>query len=79
MDLSKTLEGFRSEKEKLERVIALLEQLQAQQDHQDRRLPATTPGRRGRKSMGPDERRVVSERMKRYWEHRRNCDDVAAT
>jgi hypothetical protein len=29
------------------------------------------PGRRGRKSMGLEERQQVSERMKKYWAGRR--------
>jgi hypothetical protein len=28
-------------------------------------------GSRGRKSMGPEERREVSERMRKYWKNRR--------
>ena len=34
--------------------------------------------RRGRKSMPPDERREVSERMKKYWAQRRSRKSKAA-
>ena len=69
MDLLKILQDLYSEKDKLERVIASLEELQ-------RAASATplVPGRntrRGRKSMGAQERREVSDRMKKYWAGRR--------
>lgn len=68
MDLHKTIQDLYAEKEKLERVIASLEELQ--------RAAAGNPlmtgrKRRGRKSMGAQERQDVSERMKRYWAGRR--------
>lgn len=69
MDLYKAIQELYAEKEKLERVIASLEELQ--------RTAGDTPvimkavKRRGRKSMGSDERQEVSARMKRYWEARR--------
>jgi len=70
MDLYKAIQDLYVEKEKLERIIASLEELQrsAQSD------PAGPPkivSRRGRKSMSHEERQEVSERMKRYWEARR--------
>src|SRR5881397_228818 len=70
MDLYKAIQDLYVEKEKLERIIASLEELQrsAQTD------PSTSPrsaSRRGRKSMSHAERLEVSERMKRYWESRR--------
>jgi len=70
MDLYKAIQDLYAEKEKLERVIASLEELQ-------RTAAATTPllpkgaKRRGRKSMGTRERAEVSERMKKYWANRR--------
>jgi len=70
MDLYKAIQDLYAEKEKLERVIASLEELQ--------RSAGTLPplpkaaGRRGRKSMSPEERQEVSERMKKYWEGRRH-------
>jgi hypothetical protein len=69
MDLYKAIQELYAEKEKLERVIASLEELQ--------RAAGGTPilaragKRRGRKSMSAKERQEVSERMKRYWANRR--------
>jgi len=69
MDLYKTIQDLYAEKEKLERVIASLEELQ--------RAAGTIPSlaktgkRRGRKSMDAKERQQVSERMKKYWASRR--------
>jgi len=70
MDLYKAIQDLYAEKDKLERVIASLEELQ-------RTAAATAPllpkgaKRRGRKSMGARERAEVSERMKKYWASRR--------
>lgn len=64
MDLNKTIRDLRNELEKLNEVIASLEQFQSTGT-----LPA--PRRRGRKSMPEEERKVVAERMKRYWAGRR--------
>jgi hypothetical protein len=63
MDLSKTIEELRRERQKLDRVIASLEELKAPV------AEAETPvrKRRGRKSMSPEERREASARMKKYW------------
>jgi hypothetical protein len=69
MDLYKAIQDLYAEKEKLERVIASLEELQRTAGEIPE-LPK--PGkRRGRKSMNAKERQEVSERMKRYWESRR--------
>ena len=70
MDLYKAIQGLYAEKEKLERVIASLEELQKASEAASALAP---PGgkRRGRKSMGSKERQQVSERMKKYWESRR--------
>lgn len=71
MDLYRALQDLYAEKEKLERAIESLEQLQ----RAERGGPAanSTSKRRGRKSMSPEEREEVSERMKRYWAARRNA------
>ena len=69
MDLYKAIQELYAEKEKLERVIASLEELQRSAGAAPI-LPKTV-GRRGRKSMGSKERLEVSERMKKYWENRR--------
>jgi hypothetical protein len=69
MDLYKALQDLYAEKEKLERAIASLEELQ--------RIGAGLPGllpagkRRGRKSMSAEERVEVSRRMRKYWAARR--------
>lgn len=69
MDLNKAILELRAEKEKLERVIASLEELQ--------RTAGSLPeepkpaNRRGRKSMNSAQRQEVSERMRRYWASRR--------
>ena len=60
MDLTKVIEELRCEKERLERAIASVEELQA-----DGVVPQ--PKRPGRKFMSPDERQEVSTRMKKYW------------
>jgi hypothetical protein len=70
MDLYKTIQELYAEKEKLERVIASLEELQRAAG----RAPAAAlhgGKRRGRKSMNARERQEVSERMKKYWANRR--------
>lgn len=68
MDLYKAIQDLYAEKEKLERVIASLEELQRTAGA----LPAIPKtSRRGRKSMSEEERGEVSERMKRYWAGRR--------
>ena len=69
MDLHKAIQQLYAEKERLERVIASLEELQRSAGA----IPALTQGikRRGRKFMDPKERQEVSERMKKYWAARR--------
>ena len=69
MDLFKTIQDLYAEKERLERVIASLEELQRTAGGLSP-LPQVAK-RRGRKSMGAKERLEVSERMKRYWANRR--------
>jgi hypothetical protein len=73
MDLYKAIQDLYAEKEKLERVIASLEELQRSAGS----LPSLPKAakRRGRKSMSHQERQEVSERMKKYWESRRHGGD----
>ncbi len=74
MDLYKAIQDLYAEKEKLERVIASLEELQRTAGS----LP-TLPKpvkRRGRKSMNSSERQEVSERMRKYWASRRNSKET---
>jgi hypothetical protein len=69
MDLEQVIEYLYAEKARLERAIAALEMMQ----RTEVRMPpaARTKKRRGRKSMGPEERQEVSERMRKYWAGRR--------
>ena len=69
MDLFKAIQELYAEKERLERVIASLEELQRSAGA----VPALAEGvkRRGRKFMDPKERQEVSDRMKKYWAARR--------
>jgi hypothetical protein len=66
MDLHPILQFLYEEKERVEKAIAALEHLQAKSSD-----GAVTPKRAGRKSMGEEERRKVSARMKKYWTERR--------
>jgi len=73
MDLYKAIQDLYAEKEKLERVIASLEELQRAAE--GGQMMARGSKRRGRKSMGDGERAEVSERMKRYWASRRGEEE----
>ena len=64
MDLQETIRQLELLKRKVELVIAELEQLQGKEG-------GVSSNRRGRKSMGSEERQQVSERLKRYWANRR--------
>ncbi len=77
MDLYKAIQDLYAEKEKLERVIASLEELQRSAGALPS-LPKQSK-RRGRKSMSAKERQQVSERMKKYWESRRQSGDDPAS
>jgi hypothetical protein len=66
MDLTEIIRGLYIEKAKVEDSIAALEALGPVHSADSR--PAR---RRGRKFMGAEERLQVSERMKRYWDQRR--------
>ena len=77
MDLYKAIQELYAEKEKLERVIASLEELQRNAGALPE-LPKPV-NRRGRKSMNTEERQEVSERMRKYWASRRppKVDEVS--
>ena len=65
MDINKALCQLRDEKKRLDSAIAALEaQIAASTGKSGR-------GRRGRKSMSPQARLEVSQRMSRYWAARR--------
>jgi hypothetical protein len=69
VDLYKTIQELYTEKEKLERVISSLEELQ--RTATGMAVVSLGGKRRGRKSMNAKERQEVSERMKKYWANRR--------
>jgi hypothetical protein len=73
INLHKVLQGLYAQKEKIERAILLLEELQLPSSATSS-LPGTAK-RRGRKSMSDTERREVSARMKKYWAMRRKSRD----
>jgi hypothetical protein len=65
MDYWAAIRQLQIEKERLDKAIGTLEAL-LQGD------VVQPSSRRGRKDMPEDERKKVSERMKRYWASRRN-------
>jgi hypothetical protein len=68
MDLIKAIHELQEHKRHLDQAIATLEALQNGN-------AAKLPGRRGRKEMSEEERKIVSERMTRYWAARRKQKD----
>ena len=67
MDLHWMIRELRTEIERLDETIMVLEALSARSREE---LPASR-GTRGRKSMPPEERAAVSRRMKEYWRKRK--------
>lgn len=63
MDLNRIIGELLQERERVDKAIAALEAVMA----------GAPQARRGRKNMSPEERRKVSERMKRYWAKRRSA------
>jgi len=74
MDLLPTIQYLYEEKAKLERAIASLEELQRATESGASEVAAGL-SRRGRKSMGPQERLEVAERMRKYWASQRTSAD----
>ena len=68
MNIAETLRELNAEKERILRVIETLEALCA--EGQSTLKPAS---KRGRKFMPAEERRQVSERMRKYWATRRSA------
>ena len=68
MDVENLIRELNAQKEKLMQSITLLEELAA---YRQGPPPFVARERRGRKSMGAEERRQVSLRMKKYWAGRR--------
>jgi hypothetical protein len=76
MNVHKAIQYLKTQKEDLERIIALLEELQRSGAPGADVAPSAAK-RRGRKSMSSAERKEVSERMKKYWASRRKHENTA--
>jgi hypothetical protein len=72
MDLTQTIRRLIQERDNLDRMIRDLQALQLR-EAAAAAMPPKTLKRRGRKSMGPNEREEVSRRMKLYWSKRRRA------
>ena len=68
MDLAKMIRELRVERSQVKEAIAALEKASL--------TPSTIhlPPQRGRGSMGPEERRQVSQRMRLYWAARKQAN-----
>jgi len=64
MDLVKAIQELSAQKKQLDAAIATLEGLMGA-------TPVKADKKRGRKQMSPEERRIVSARMSKYWASRR--------
>jgi hypothetical protein len=76
MDYNKIIRELYADKQRLDRVIRELEQLHDAQQTAGTSPPSRDP--RGRKSMGAQERKEVSRRMKSYWAKRPSGTDEPA-
>ena len=76
IDLRDVLKDLYTQRELLERVITSLE---AMQQGLAAGLSPQKKTNRGRKSMGAEERREVSERMRKYWGARRKKKTLAGS
>jgi hypothetical protein len=81
MDLRATIRELYEEKQRIEEAIASLEELLGAKGRPGKHALEEPPrkGRRGRKEMSPEERLVVSSRMKQYWAKRRAARMVKAS
>jgi hypothetical protein len=68
MDVYEAIRDLRKERDRLDATIAVLE---ARAKWERGQNSGKGKGRRGRKTMSPEERLQVSERMRRYWAARR--------
>ena len=68
MNIAETLRELHAEKERIIRVIQTLETLCA-----EGQSTLKAASKRGRKFMAAEERRQVSERMRKYWATRRSA------
>ena len=71
MDLHKVIRELQAEKKRIEDAIASIEELIAAKVDPESIVSGALNKRRGRKSMPPEERSKVAERMKRYWARQR--------
>jgi flagellar motor component MotA len=69
MDLIKAIQELQAHKKHLDQAIATLEALASG-------TPPPAAKRRGRKEMSEAERKIVSERMSKYWAARRKEKDT---
>jgi hypothetical protein len=76
IDLRNVLKDLYTQRERLEHVITSLEALQ---QGSAAGLPPLKKTNRGRKSMSAEERREVSERMRKYWAAHRTKKTPAAS
>jgi hypothetical protein len=70
LNLDETLRDLRRHLESVNRAITTMESIS---------LNPAPKRRRGRRSMGHEERLVVSERMKRYWAGKRHAKEERKT
>ncbi len=68
MDVYEAIRDLRKERDRLDATIAVLE---ARVKWERQQKSGKGKSRRGRKTMSPEERLQVSERMRRYWAARR--------
>jgi hypothetical protein len=74
LDLYKIIDALLEERSRIDHIIRALESAAPPgKGLRSRQSDFSRAGRRGRKSMGSAERRVVAERMKRYWASRREA------
>jgi hypothetical protein len=73
VDWYAAIRELHEEKKRLDRLIAALEAIE---NGEGPEKPGK-PRRRGRRAMGFEERKQVSERMKRYWASRRKSPLLA--
>ena len=76
IDLRNVLKELYSQRKGLAHVITALEALQ---QGSAPGVPAQKRTNRGRKSMGAEERREVSDRMRKYWAARRKKKTLVAS
>jgi hypothetical protein len=69
MDLGSLIKRLQKQRSALDEMIAALAEAQSSWIGPVPRVKK----RRGRKSMGPEERKVVAERMKKYWAMKRQA------